>query len=1017
VLQENRDNFKTFSMSANKDGFVHKLSSIISEFKRFNIDIEKLDIIINQCTDEELRDKINDIKIVYSKFQEKISENYIDSEDDLYILEKKLDSYKNIKNQYIYIDEFKSFTPIQYKILDKILILNTMVNVTLTLDSMSNESIFEESKITENKLIKLCSEKNIPLDKAIELNTRPFKRFESNEEFGFLEKEYYAYPYETYKKKTRDIKIFRAKNNYTEIEFVCKEIINLVRDSNYRYKEIALVSRNLEDCKGLIKAILTEYEIPFFIDSKKDLDSNVIIIFINSILEIYKTNWSYESIFKYLKTGLLDIDKEDIDILENYVLAFGIHGKRRWENKFKNSDEKVENLRVLITKPLFDFYSKVKKKKDSKELSLYFYELLINLNINQIITKKIDDFEKNKNLAYALEYKQIWNILMKSLDQVVEGFKDELLDFESFINILNCGFKEEKIGLIPLSLDEVMVTSVDRLKSHNTKALFIIGVNDGVFPSSSFEEGILKDNERDIMKNLGIEVAKNTSEKTFEENFLIYKTLTMASSKLYISYATSNLEGKALRPSSIVNRVKRLFPSVEEDSDLIKEYSGIDIISSKTPTFNKVLLNIKNKENAGFNKEILDIFKEDPLWNNKYKEILDKIYYENQVINLTKDAMEVLYKDDLTYSVSRFENYVKCPFSYFVRYGLLAKEREIYKFDSQDVGSFMHYILEQFSNEIKASNISFSDLNNETINPILNSILKEALLKDEKMVLQSSPRYMYLTKRMINVLKKTILMLSYQFQKGDFVPIHYEKEFNIKSKYKPLVIQVEDGRKINIVGKIDRVDCYNGEDKDYIRIVDYKTYTKDFDLNDFYNGFQIQLILYLDVALTNEKKNSKPAGVLYFKIDDPIINVNENISPEEIKVETIKNFKMKGMILKDLEVTSHMDKDMEKSSYIIPGRVNKDGELIGAFCIEEDKFNLMTKYVRQKIKKSLEDVLSGNIKIKPYNKKGDTPCSYCKYSAICQFDEKIPGNVYNNIYNLDDDVIWELLDKEVNNYE
>ena len=1041
ILEQKKDQLKTFDLAAKQQGFVDTISNMISEFKRFNITPQLLvDTVNNIENNEALKDKLLDIGSIYSDFEDMLHENYIDSDDDLTMMAQGIDKWQLLDGAEIWIDEFSTFTPQQYVIIEKLLRKCKRVNITLCADdsrsNVSDNDVFAVTASTERKLIKLCQENNISIDKPVSLNKRPFYRFKDSEEIGFIEEQFYAFPYKTYSKPTDSISIYKANNTYGEVENAAREIVRLIRDEGVRYKDIAVVTRDLSRYENMTAAVFAEYGIPYFIDQKKDIDGNLIVVLITSVIEIFTRNWSYEAVFRYLKTGLAGISREDIDLLENYVMAVGIKGKKKWIQEEEwdipldrpygsetLSDRDIEilarvnKIRREIARPIETLYLKIRGKKAVKETCSAVYEFLCELNIPDTIEQWITVFKDTGRQEIAREYSQIWNIIMELLDQIVEVLGEEQLTLEQFVKIISIGFNEHKMGLIPPALDQVLVGSVDRLKSHDVTVLFILGVNDGIFPSATNDEGILTDHDRAVLNGLGIELAKDTKAQAFEEQYLVYTSLTLANSYLKISYPMADFEGKSLRPSIIVSRLKTIFPRLREESDVLEaasEEEYLKLINAPTPTFNELISIIRKdedgEEHSPIWKDVYRWYASDDRWKDRCSSVFSGISYTNQVNMVNSEKIRKLYGEDANYSVSRFEKYVQCPFAYYVQYGLKAKERKIFKLSAPDLGSFMHNVIDNFSKQVTEIEMDWKDVSKEWCADKVSEIVDDMIESKGASVFNSSARYQYLTSRLKRVLTRTMMLIAEQIKRGGFVPVAYEKEFRQGSNYPPIIVELPTGEKINIIGKIDRIDMLEKDGETYIRIVDYKSGSKEFKLSDVYFGLQIQLLLYLDAVLTNESegldKPMLPGGILYFKIDDPMIKNMRNLTDEQLEIEIMKSLKMKGLLLKDVDVIKEMDRDMEGNSYIIPARINKDGSLGKSSAASGDQFEALKEHVRENLARCCEELLKGDISIKPFKRKKETACDYCIYASVCQFDSDMKDNKYRIVNDLSDEEVW-----------
>ncbi|EOU1478235.1 helicase-exonuclease AddAB subunit AddB [Clostridium perfringens] len=1054
VLEDLGDNMTVFKNASRQKGFIDIASKTITEFKKYNVNNEVLDLTINEIEDENLKMKMEELKDVFNEFNSRLHEGYVDEEDQLLLLNEKLDGCSLYDGAEIWIDEFSSFTPNQLSVIGKLLKRAKSVNITLSIDevnSLKGESdLFVATKNTEKRLMNLIQEEGIAFNGYINLNEDIPYRFKENKELAHIERQLYAYPFKQYRGENNSLRLYRANNNYDEIEFVAKDILRLVREKQYRFKDISVICRDVDNYEKVVSAIFAEYEIPYYIDKKIDIASNPLIVFINSAVDIISKNWTYESMFKYLKTGLIKEFRgvegaELIDELENYVLAYGIKGKKwmeEWINysssilkeeeiseENKQRLERLNDIRETIVTPLDEFNKECKGKKTLKEFATILYEFLDSkLDIMDTLDKYVEYFKENDMAIEAKEYSEVRDIFIDVLEQAVDVLGNEVMDLNEFMKVLNIGLSQYEMGLIPVALDQVNIGDITRIKSRGTKALYIIGVNDGVLPSASKEEGILSDNDREILLEKGISLASDTRTKIFEEQFLVYTAFTIAEEYLVVTYPLADFEGKSQRPSIIVHRLKKILPNVKEESEGFKLVNDkYDKISAKIPTLNELMIAIrKNYDGAEIEdywKYVYDWYLREPKWKERIEYVRKGLEYTNLENNISKEKAKKLYEDNenkISLSVSRLERYAQCPFAYYIQYGLKAKDRKIYEFTAPDLGSFMHEILDEFTNEIKEKDLKWSDLSKENCRNIINSLVDNQVKNNKSSILNSSKRYSYFTDRFKRILTKSVMVISEQMKRSDFEIYKNELAFGFSKDVNSIKLDLPSGESFYLNGRIDRVDKLNLDGETYLRIIDYKTGSKKFDLNKFYNGLQMQLLVYLDALINNSENivenQAMPGAILYFRIDDPILKSKGDLTEEEIKSEVLKELKLEGLLLDDVKVVKAMDNTLEPGTHslIIPANMKKAGDLgKNKALITMEQFELLRKYVNEKMVEICQNMIEGKIDIEPCKENKNIVCDYCNYSHICQFDSSLEDNRYKVIPKKKDEEIWKSINEKV----
>ena len=1025
ILSNKKNNLKFLGKSENN---IDMIMTQLTELKKHGVSLDNLETLKENIEDTYLESKLNDIYTVYSQFQEKIKNNYIDENDSLTILKEQLDSTNMFDNTEIYIDEFVGFTKQEYDIIEKLLEKAYKVTISITSDELyktkdASNDIFYTNKETISKILKIAKANNIKIEEPVK--QEEIYRFK-NKELNHIEENLYNFPYKKFNEDVANLKLFLANNQYSEVENIARTIVKLVRDEGYRYRDIAIITKNIDTYSNLCKAIFNEYNIPVYIDEKRDLSQNILVKYLISILDVFSKNWTYDSVINYIKSGFTNISQEDIYLLENYALEWNVRGslwyKQDWN--FRDADEKGEEqiahlneLRRNIVNPLVKLKNNLSGKKSAKQISENLYKFFIENKIDEILAEKINKLNEAQEVSISAEYETSWKIIMQVLDEIVLVFGDENITFETYMQILKTGLGESKLGTIPMAQDEVTVGDVDRSRSHKIKIVFIIGLNDGMFPGTTKAEGFLNDADRQKILEKGIELAKGTVDRIYEDNFNIYKAFTTAEEKMYLSYSSSDMEGKSLRQSILISRIKKIFAKLQEESDIIQRKSEI---CTKQNTFEELLINLRDfrdgKEIDPIWFKIYNIFDNNTEWKPKLESAIKALSYTNVPEQITKENVEKMYGDVLKTSVSRLEQYSSCPFSYYLKYGLKLNEKETFNLEAVDTGTFMHDVIDSFFARLDEQEINIKQITDEEIEEIVTDIIQDKLNLNKNYIYTVSAKYKILAGRLKKVVTTSMKYIVQSIKQSEFEVFGHEIEFGGKGQYKPITVKTDDGKRVEIIGKIDRVDILKNPDGTYVRIIDYKSSIKNIDLNQVVSGLQLQLLTYLNE--TCKVEDFLPAGVLYFNLSNPSISSEKNMTDEEIENKIKQEFKMKGLILADVNIIRKMDTKIDETgtSTIIPAGIKKDGEInnLKTSAISKEQFNYLQKYMNKLIKQISESILAGNIEVKPYynTKLKTTPCTYCKYRSICRFDENSATNKYNYISNLNKDAILEMLKEQ-----
>lgn len=1019
VVATKRKELTLFGENVRKTGFVNELKSMLSELYQYNIRDEDF-IRMQEIADKKpvLKAKLHDLYIIYEGFRDFMKERYITAEEILLVLYGLIDKSQWVKNTVICLDGFTGFTPCQYKILEKMLKYAKKVMVTVTIDPRElddaglkmqsrlrqmEHQLFGLSIKTIHKLYDIAKNTGTAIEKSVIAEERsagrvPY-RFINSPALACLEHNLFRYPYKVYKEKQDDITIHAARDAAAEMDFVVREIKRLVREENYRYKDIAVVTGAITEYGRIAKESFSKAGIPCFIDYKKDILGNPFVELIRSAVAIVSEDFDYESIFRYLRTGLTGLTTEEIDILENYVLATGIRGYKRWsepfERKYKSNEavrlDMINEAREKLMQDLLPLYLVLKdKEKTLADYTTALYELGVRLKIEQKLKDYHSRFLNENQLLTAKEFEQVYRIVMDLYDQMVLLLGQEKCSLREFGEILDTGFVEAKVGLIPPGVDEVVIGDTERTRLKDIKALFFVGVNDGIIPKAASSGGILSDMERELLAEHDIELAPTKRQQTFTEQFYLYLNLTKPSRKLYISYHKINDEGKSVNPSFIIGKIKQLIPSViisdEDDSGA----DGPDIFKDEGLLYLTEGLRNLDKEN------LTDEWKELYLYyrsGEKTAFILDKLiggaFHVNKENGISKEAARLLYGNELSGSVTRLERYAGCAFAHFLAYGLILEERKEYKLAVPDIGNIFHNALDYFSKKLDNSKLyTWHNIPDGVREEWARESVRYAVEEYENTFIKSTKRSEYMIKRMERIVVRTLWALCNQIRQGAFEPVGFEMPF----------YQIPESG-LALRGRIDRLDLYEDEKKVYVRVIDYKSGSTYFDLSSVYYGLQQQLAIYLSAAIDylsrqNPKKEIVPAGILYYHIDDPIVAKSEQ-SEEEI----YKCLRMDGLVNEDKSVIALMDKKLDGAdgnlspscrSEIIPVETNKEGELGKRSSVASSRqMRAMLAYVKDKLAKDCSSILDGDTNISPYRMGDMSACDYCEFRTVCGFDGRL----------------------------
>lgn len=979
-----------------KQGYISEVKSVISEFTQYDIGEDEIERVMESAGESSrLYYKLADIRLLYRGFTDYLREKYITKEELLDVLSREVEKSERLKNSTVVLDGFTGFTPVQDRLLGELMRHCREVIVTVTMDRRENPYVYEHpyqlfalSKQMVTSLLQIAKQNKIPVEESVELYDHVPWRFKEQEALAFLEKHLFRYGAGAYEKEQEQVKLHLAKNPREEAYAVAEQVRRMMREDGYRLRDIGVIVSDMDVYADHLKQAFIKYDIPFFMDHKRSILLNSFVEYIRSVLHMAEQSFSYESVFRFLRTNLAGFTYEEIDELENYVIGLGIKGYKHWQEKWtrklkgmaqEDLDKMNHYRRQLVEKVDGLIYVLRQRRKTVADITRAIYEFMVQENLQVRLAEQEELFKAKGKLALAREYAQIYRIVIELFDKFVELLGDEEVSLSEYCKLLDAGLEEARVGVIPPEVDQVVIGDMQRTRLKDIKALLFAGANDVYLPGALLRTGLLSELDREKFAREKLTLSAGGKEKAYVQKFYLYLNLTKPSEKLDIYYSKVSADGKSVRPSYLIQELQKLFPKlkVRDEERYLKEQELTENIG-----FDRMIREFvqKRHETDGAWCELYSWYKKNPKWQEKVERFLEAGYYRKPLDALTEEAAKRLYGEEFETSITRMERFAVCAFSHFLTYGLGLREREEYDFQAADLGNVCHRALERFSYKVERETGDWLKLTEEQRNQYVEESVEEAIADYGNSILYSSSRNAYLIVRMKRMLEKTVWALTKQLAAGDFKPSAYEMRF--------------------ANGKIDRVDTCEDGDCIYVKVIDYKTGSKSFDVTALYHGLQLQLMVYMDAALQLEQKKHPekeilPAGVFYYRIQDPLI---DRPKEGEERESILKELKPDGMISLEKEVLEHLDHCMVGESSVIPVKYNKNGSLSkSSKAASAQDFYLMMKYAVNKVEEIRQKILSGDVKVNPYRRGTETSCDYCSYRQICGFDTKMEGYRYREI--------------------
>ena len=1037
LLEEYKEDLLVYEKLTDKPGFTHTMSEMIRELKQHRIQPSELNQMISLMEEERtsggLTKKLWDIGLIYEQLEKAYENLYWDQEDRMEALAESIEKSGFIKESEVFIHGFYEYTPQMRKVIEEIGKHAGNLTFSFIMDSAAKAEEGDLFSVPRKSLLgfqKIAAKLEIQ-ENYMHVNEKQ----ERPPELAYIEQNFFAYPSIPYSEKPEKITLFAGKNPQGEVEGVARKIVEMLREEGTRFRDIAVVAGDLSMYGPLVKRVFDEHGIPYFLDQKRLSMEQPPISWIRYALRTVESQFGYEDFFRFLKTGFHPLEDEEVEALENLAIETGLKGKK-WKTPFTEINHEglfaMEDNRIKLIPHFMDLEEKLKQGKTVKEKIEGLIHFMEAFTLSSRIENWLEGLKEKGNFeSYSLN-SQVWNQCLEIFDQMVAILGDREMNLPIFIKVLESAMEAGEVGVIPSTADQVLVGSVERSRAQEIKGLFIIGANDGLLPQIREGNPLLLDRERKMLRKQGLSLEEDSETKLFEENYNIYLLLSKPKESLWFSYSIADGEGKALRPSIFTERFASLFPHLDTLDERFEQRGKYSQVSSGKGTFSVLTEKMRDFVDGIDVPEIwwhiYRYYEKDEEWNSRVLEMKKGLFYKNQQKNLQPEIARKLYEPPLRASVSRFEGYHNCPYAHFVRYGLRPKERKTFEVENVDMGELFHESIDGFAKKTEGQGISWKNIDEAEAEKMVEQVLEDLVPDFRYGVLKSNYRYQYLTRRMKRIARKSVRTMVEQVKKGEFLPYQHELYFNgMDHDQIPFVVELKTGEKIYLEGRIDRLDLYEEGNEAYLKVMDYKSGYGDFDLSRFYHGLKIQLLLYLDAALAYEGmmrgKEVKPAGVFYFKIDDPMIQDPTDGDPDVRKREAIeksiqdsinKELKMNGLAIKNVEILKKIDRNLSSSSDILPVGLKKDGDFYAnASVASEEEFKMLIGYVRGMLKESGEEILQGKIGITPCKIAKYTPCGYCSYKGICQFDSRLEDNQYRVLKKMKDEEVYQNIQREI----
>ena len=1010
ALTELAPSLKVYRRASQRAAFLESLLDVMEELQAYAVVPETLAERVEDLEGES-GNKLRDIALLYGVYLAKLNAPGRDAREALQKLEEHLEESGYIDGKDVFLDGFSYFTGRELRILRILLRRAKSVTVTLLGDDGDRE-LFSAGLRVRAQLIALARDAGVPCE---EETLAPSG---DSGALSHIERCFFG-PACTLPGGTDAVALYEAGSAYSECEWVAAQILSLVREQGYRYRDITVTARNLESYAAALQTAFARFGIPLYYAHRSDILRSSVLTLLLGALDAATGGFEYEDVFRCLKTGLAGLTMEECDLLENYALKWEVRGGAwtretpwsahpdgygaDWTDEARERLAAVNALRARVQGPFAHLKEGVGGSGTAEEKVRALYDYLEEIDLPDALQAQTERLFSEGEAQRAEETAQLWTILCGVMDQFVEILGDTVLGAEEFAQLFRLVLTQYSVGTIPVTLDAVNLCEMTRNDRHTVRALFLLGANDGVLPAAETGGGVLRDEDREALEQREIFLAPHGMEQFRLEIQNLYASLAQPTEKLTLSYPVSDGAGGEKRPSFAIGRIARLLPDVKiqkEDADKAYRLTAKD-----------AALEYAGEHIGG------------ALWQ----------YFEGRADaesalaamraasrttrgKLSRNAVRSLYGDALRLSASQMDKARACHFAYFLRYGLRVKERTGAGFDAPQIGTFVHDVMEHTLRAAKTRGGLHTLEKAE-----LHALVQEAIADYKARVLpdlsEKSARFRYLFDRLCDSTQRIMDEVADELKHSDFEPMAFELAFGPGGQMPAITVR-EKGNTARVVGKVDRVDGWEHGGKLYLRVVDYKTGRKSFDLAEVRYGLGLQMLLYL-FALEQAGgalfggKEIVPAGVLYTPAREPMLRCARDTAPEKIEKARKKELRRSGMVLEEPAVLQAMEHSaLEEPSYL-PIAVKKDGTVTGNLA-SEGQFEKLARYVDRVLREIADEVFSGNIDADPYARTPQqSACTYCEFASACHFEEGSGSDRMEYIKATKNDEFWQHID-EVN---
>ena len=1027
ALQSCADQLALYRRHTADSDYLDCLLSLLTECKQNGISPRQLSETAEALPDNALRQKTKELGLILAAYEALAGQAYIDPLDDLSTLANHLDSHPLSPDTRIAIDSFNGFTGQEMQVLQRLIAQSAHLTVALCTDTLDGEtaglSPFAPVSRTASRLIRMARDNHVAVCEPVYLTKR---RRTASAALNLVEQGALSPLAVANSQTADDVLLLSCDDIYADCEATARLIRRQVREQGLHYRDIAIVVRRLPDYQGILDAALDKQDIPYYLDRRRNVMTDSLFALATTALQVAGGDWDTALMLRLAKTGLTGFSAHSVALLENYAFTWRIAGsrwRREWTDhpdglsvKADASSRKrldyLNQLRRRLVSPLDALAAALHRPQlDGEAFARAIYRYLLDVRADRLLRLQARRLQGAQEMPLADRMARLWPLLISLLDTFARTLKGHTLPCGRLTELFRLAVSITDLGDIPQTLDAVQIGGADRIRFAAPKTVFVLGTNEGVFPAYPAAGNLWSTADRQQLIAAGLPLSDTGDDALLQEQLYAYHALSAPSESLIVSYARSNTAGEALLPSVMVGTIGKLLPECRRldtaDMDNWVE-SAQDALDQAAKGWHKT---------ETFYASLKAALETHPVSRSQLRLLTRAADQKSAAFENTAVARR-FFGEDMRLSPSRVEQYHQCRFAYFCRYGLNARPRRPAELDAIEFGTLAHYVMERLLPGYTDSGFEKVRLAQvtEDVDRVVNDYVDEFMGGTQ----EKPHRFLYLLERLKALCGRLMWQVVRELRQSRFVPADFELEIGSLSpdateRIDPIVLTLPDGGRVRVQGKVDRVDVYREDGVSYIRIIDYKTGSKQFRLSDVVEGINLQMLIYIMSIWQNGEKRYgpvRPAGLLYLPAKLPVLKVDRHAGADELEQEDVRAMRMNGLLLDHPAIVRAMEVDA--AGLFIPARLTAKEEWArGSSVASLEQFGQLKKRMETLLTDMAETLRGGDIAAIPACGAADA-CAYCDYAAVCGFEA---GQTVRFIAQKDAAEVWKELAAQEESHE